>query len=279
MGRRAQYGDEPGEPLLGGDVSDGVVRVGATVRRPSTAASAVVRRVLGHLESTGFDGAPRWLGVDALGRDVLTFVPGEVAGRPWAPWVSDVERAASVARLTRRLDDAMRPLGVPGWAAGQRLPELPGMPPSIAPPAEFLCHLDITPENVVFRDDRAVALIDFDLVRAGTAMEDVVNLLLWWAGWMGPDDREAALRDVDPARRGRILVDAYGLDAADRALVPALAVNTAQRAWHSMRWRSERLGGGWRRMWDAGVGERIRRREGWLRERQDELAAALFDRD
>ena len=277
MGRRVQYGDEPGEPLLGGDVSDGVVRVGATVRRPSTAASPVVRHVLEHLESTGFEGAPRWLGQDALGRDVLTFVGGEVAGRPWPPWAGEAERATSVARLTRRLDDAMRPLSVPAWAKSQGVPELPRMPPSIAPPPEFLCHLDITPENVVFRNAHAVALIDFDLVRPGTAAEEVVNLLLWWAGWMAPEDREAALRDIDPVARGRTLADAYGLDLGIRALVPALAVNSAQRAWHTMRWRSERLGGGWRRMWDAGVGERIRRREGWLRERQEELASALLD--
>jgi Ser/Thr protein kinase RdoA (MazF antagonist) len=279
MGSQAPYGDEPGEPLLGGDVSDGVVRVGATVRRPPTAASAMVRRVLEHLESTGFDGVPRWLGQDALGRHVLTFVSGEVAGRPWPSWVGDAERAASVARLARRLDDAMSPLGVPVWAADQRPPELSGMPPSIAPPPEFLCHLDITPENVVFRDGRAEALIDFDLVRPASAPEEVVNLLLWWAGWMAPEDREAALRDVDPASRGRILVDAYGLDLTDRALLPALALNSAQRAWHTMRWRSERLGGGWRRMWDTGVEERIRRREGWLRERQDELGSALLDED
>lgn len=277
MGSQARYGDEPGEPLLGGDVSDGVVRVGATVRRPSTATSAVVRRVLEHLESAGFDGAPRWLGQDALGRDVLTFVRGEVAGRPWPSWVADPERAASVARLTRRLDDALRPLGVPEWARDQGVPELPGMPPSVAPAPAFLCHLDITPENVVFRNDRAVALIDFDLARPGSAAEEVVNLLLWWAGWMAPEDRDAALRHIDPAQRGRALVDAYGLDLADRALVPALAVNTAQRAWHTMRWRSERLGGGWRRMWDAGVGERIRRRERWLRRWEDELGSALVD--
>jgi len=32
-------------------------------------------------EDAGFPGAPRFLGIDAAGREVLTFVPGEVAGR------------------------------------------------------------------------------------------------------------------------------------------------------------------------------------------------------
>src|SRR5579875_2607331 len=268
------FGAEPVEPLLGGDVSDGVARVGDTVRRPPSAASDLVRTVLHHLESAGFDGAPRWLGTDALGRDVLSFGEGEVAGRPWPDWVADPSRAASVARLARRLDDAMEPFGVPAGLPATLEPHERG---DVAPRdrAELVGHFDITPENVVFRDGRAAALLDFDLARPGTRVEEVVGLLLWWAGWMAPEDREPALADVDPASRGRLLVDAYGLDASRRGDVLRVAIATAQRTWHSMRWRSGHLGGGWRRMWDAGVGDRIRRREAWLREHHEALDRAI----
>ncbi|MBN8880879.1 MAG: aminoglycoside phosphotransferase family protein, partial [Salana multivorans] len=73
-------------PLPGGDVTDGVVRVGDTVRRPIGDHSALVHRVLRHLEDAGFAGAPRLLGVDDRQREILTFVDGEVAGRPWPAW-------------------------------------------------------------------------------------------------------------------------------------------------------------------------------------------------
>ena len=76
--------DGPEEPLLGGDVTEGLVRIGDTVRRPRLAESALVEAVLTFLEDEGFDGAPRFLGIDTQGRQALSFVHGEVAGPPVA---------------------------------------------------------------------------------------------------------------------------------------------------------------------------------------------------
>ena len=262
-------------PLLGGDVTEGVVRVGDTVRRPVSVVSEAVRRVLGHLESVGFAGAPRFRGVDAKNRDILDFVDGEVAGRPWPVWVADPERIASVARLVRAFDDAMAPLGVPSWASGLRQAEVPGIPASIAGTPTFVAHLDVTPENVVFRDGRAAALIDFDLIRPATRAQEVANLLLWWGGWMPEADREAATRQLDPAEAGASIVGAYGLDDEARATLVALSINAADRSWFLMKSRAETLGGGWRRMWDDGVGDRILRRAQWLRDNARELHRAV----
>jgi hypothetical protein len=50
--------------LGGGAMTDGVVRVGDTVRRPPRYATQLMRDVLVHLERAGFDAAPRWLGFD-----------------------------------------------------------------------------------------------------------------------------------------------------------------------------------------------------------------------
>lgn len=68
--------------LVGGDGTEGVVRVGDTVRRPVGAHSALVHGVLGHLESVGFSGATRYLGLDEQGRDVLTYIPARSPFRP-----------------------------------------------------------------------------------------------------------------------------------------------------------------------------------------------------
>jgi hypothetical protein len=110
--------DGPVVPLLGGDVTVGLVRIGETVRRPRGSGSDLVEAVLRFLEVSGFDGAPRFLGIDAQGRQVLSYVHGEVAGRPWPDWVADDERIASVALLLRRFDDAMQAFGIPDEVDG-----------------------------------------------------------------------------------------------------------------------------------------------------------------
>jgi hypothetical protein len=270
--------DGPEEPLLGGDVTEGLVRIGDTVRRPRSAGADLVEAVLRFLEGVDFDGAPRFLGLDAQGRQTLSFIPGEVAGRPWPNWIADDARIASVARLVRRLDDAMQPFGVPDDLAHDELPDPLGMPPSIAGPPRFVGHMDITPENVVFVDGQARALIDFDLTRPTNRVGEVCNLLLWWAPLMPVVDRAPAVRDVDAVARAALLVDEYGLEADDRQLIVPVARNSAARAWYSMRNRAARLGGGWRRMWDEGVGDRILRRQQWLTEHAEELNEALTTR-
>src|SRR6516165_10637323 len=63
-------------PLTGGRVLRGVVRVGRTVRRPMPADAEYVHGLLARLERCGFEGAPRFLGVDARGREVLSFIEG-----------------------------------------------------------------------------------------------------------------------------------------------------------------------------------------------------------
>jgi hypothetical protein len=267
--------DGPEEPLLGGDVTEGLVRIGDTVRRPRSAGADLVEAVLRFLEGVDFDGAPRFLGLDAQGRQTLSFIPGEVAGRPWPNWVADNARIASVARLVRRLDDAMQPFGLPDGLAHDELPDPPGMPASIAGPPRFVGHMDITPENVVFVGGQARALIDFDLARPTDRVGEVCNLLLWWAPLMPVVDREPAVRDVDSVARAALLVDEYGLGADDRQQIVPVARNSADLAWYSMRDRAERLGGGWQRMWEEGVGDRILRRQRWLTERADELSEAL----
>ncbi len=268
---------QPEVPLAGGDVTEGVVRVGATVRRPVGRHSPLVHGALRHLEAVGFRGAPRVLGIDDRGREVLTYLPGEVAGRPWPAWVADEDRTASVARLVRALDDAMEPWGIPFHLLDEP-PEPPGAPPRRGPPPTFVGHRDVTPENVVFRGGRAVSLIDFDLVQPSSRVDEVCNLLLWWAPLFPAEDREEAVRGVDAVGRAGLLVDAYGLDDEDRAVLVDVAVNAAERAWFSMRARAQRDGGGWRRMWDEGVGDRIRRRQRWLEQNAEALGRAVAGR-
>jgi hypothetical protein len=275
------WADEDGQaetPLAGGDVTEGVVRVGDTVRRPLGPHSPLVHALLAHLESAGFEGAPRFLGIDGAGREVLSYVHGEVAGRPRPPWIADESRLASVGRLVRAYDDAAASFIPPPAALpdGQSDAE-PGVPPAPAYPPELIGHVDITPENVVFRDGRAYALIDFDLAKPATRADEMFNAMMWWAPFADPRDVDPLLEGVDVPRRARILADAYGLSDADRERIVEVAVVRTRRSWYLMKHRAETHGGGWQRMWDDGVGDVIKRREAWLDRHASALTAALTD--
>jgi hypothetical protein len=279
------WADEDGQaetPLAGGDVTEGVVRVGDTVRRPLGPHSPLVHALLAHLESAGFEGAPRFLGIDGAGREVLSYVHGEVAGRPRPPWIADEARLASVGRLVRAYDDAAAsfippPAALPdGQSDGQSDAE-PGVPPAPAYPPELIGHVDITPENVVFRDARAYALIDFDLAKPATRADEMFNAMMWWAPFSDPRDADPLLRSVDVPGRVRILADAYGLSGVDRERIIEVAIVRTGRSWYLMKQRAETLGGGWQRMWDDGVGDVIKRREAWLDRHASALTAALTD--
>jgi hypothetical protein len=268
--------DQAEIPLAGGDVTESVVRVGDTVRRPVGPHSPLVHALLTHLESVGFEGAPRFLGIDGAGREVLSYIDGEVAWRPRPPWIADETRLASVGRLVRAYDDAAASFTPPpDVLPGAEAAEPPGIPPAPAYPPELIGHVDITPENVVFRAGRAYALIDFDLAKPATRADEMFNAMLWWAPLSDPRDVDPLLRQADVPRRSRILADAYGLSGSDRERVMEVAMLRTRRAWYLMKHRAETQGGGWQRMWDEGVGEVIKRRESWLDRHAATLTAAL----
>jgi hypothetical protein len=118
-------------PLGGGRSTDGVVRVGDTVRRPSRFANQLMRDVLVQLEQVGFDATPRWLGLDDQGRDVLTWIEGDDYSDTRDIVFAD-EQLATSARLLRRYHDA-----------------LAGSP--LAGPCEVVCHGDYGPWNLAMR--------------------------------------------------------------------------------------------------------------------------------
>ncbi|MGP3959773.1 phosphotransferase [Nonomuraea sp. 3N208] len=193
-------------PLAGGWTSS-VVRAGDTVLRGARPSTPAVHALLRHLENAGFDGAPRVLGMDGEGREVLSFVEGEtVAGaEPWPEWTRTDETLISAARLMRRYHDAVasfRPPPGAVWMYGGELRD-----------GEIICHNDASPQNFVHRDGEVRAFIDWDLAGPGDPRRDLA-LLAWQTvplyhpesservGWSAPPDRE---------RRLRLLADAYGL--------------------------------------------------------------------
>ncbi|PFP17488.1 trifolitoxin immunity protein, partial [Priestia megaterium] len=64
---------EDEEVLTGGNVSN-VYRSGDTVRRELKSDSHKFHKLLKHLENKGFSYAPKFLGIDEKGREVLSFM-------------------------------------------------------------------------------------------------------------------------------------------------------------------------------------------------------------
>src|SRR5215471_4856842 len=160
-------------PLLGGMSTPGVVRVGDTVRRPTNANSDYVHALLLHLERGGFDAAPRYLGIDDKGREILSFIDGFAPPHNGFELTEQAVRAG--ARLVREVHDLTQ--GTP-FAAG----------------SEVAAHRNLSQPNFVFRDMIPVAIIDWDTTRPGTRVENLGEFL--WA-FVHP----ALYGDGEPAAR------------------------------------------------------------------------------
>jgi hypothetical protein len=201
-------------PLSGGRITSGVVKVGDTVRRPAAASSPFIAELLGELRRRGFTGAPRHLGFDWRGREILTYLPGQVPAR-FQQWTDP--QVAAAGSLLRGFHDATR---------GSRLA---GRHPVV-------CHHDPGPNNTVFADDVPVAFIDFDTAAPGDPLEDLGYMAWTWCISSKPGAAPAAVQ----AAQVRSLADAYGLDATSRSrLIDAvLDRQTGNAQW----WRSHLAG-------------------------------------
>lgn len=202
------------EVLEGGGVNV-VSRVGPTVRRPWHPWTSSVHTLLHHLREVGFEGAPRALGTDDRGREVLDYVEGEVGGYPLSAQVRSARALTSAGRLLRTYHDATVTF-VPHHVDGWQLAALE--------PVEVLCHGDFAPYNCVFRDGEAVALIDFDGARPGPRAWDLAYALYRFAPLTGPENGDGFGTTAEQARRARSFLDSYGAGREQRAsAVAALA--------------------------------------------------------
>jgi Ser/Thr protein kinase RdoA (MazF antagonist) len=175
------------------------------VHRPPGPNPRLARDVLLHLERAGFGAAPRWLGLDEQGREILSWIEGEtfVERRRMHPFVGDPahkiaftdDQLRAAFGLLRRYHDSFE--------------------------GEAICHGDFGPWNLVWRDGLPIGVIDFDDVHRGDASADVAYALRCFVSY--------GLAEMEPpelVRRTRIALDAYG-----RAFdVPAILAAEYERA-------------------------------------------------
>lgn len=188
------------EPLLGGNAGVAVVRVGDTVRRPIQPWSKSVDALLNHFENIGLQGAPRALGYDDQGRQVLSYIDGYVDPDPSD---LDLARISQVGELVRQLHDGAESFQAPAGSVWNVL---------IDPDDdELICHHDLAPWNLV-RTESSLTFIDWDGAGPGSRLWD----LAYSAHGFVPLSPRSGLSDDKAAERLSALIDGYGLERAFR---------------------------------------------------------------
>lgn len=210
--------------------------------------------LLGHLERQGWSGAPRYLGVDDRGREVLTYTAGHV---PWSAGepekVSSPRTLRAVGRLVRELHDL---------TAGTAL----------AGDHEVVCHNDLSPKNTVYlgegSDAWPVAFLDWDLAAPGERIADVAHAC-WQYPRLGPDCS-------DPAAAGllvRAVADGYGL--ADRSGLVERILRWQEDCWREIEAGVAAEDPRFDRLRDAGTVEAVRAAQRWTEAHRAALESAL----
>ncbi len=155
--------------LSGGNITQ-VVRIGQTVRRTTAPWSATVHHLLRHLEAQDFTGAPRFLGIDEEGREILSFLPGTVGHYPLPTALWSDDTLIATAQFLRRYHDTTASFVSPTDAIWQFVyPDVQQH--------EVICHNDVAPYNIVYQNNLPSALIDFDTAGPGPRLWDIAYAL------------------------------------------------------------------------------------------------------
>jgi hypothetical protein len=204
---------------LAGGFDRGASLVGGTVRRTPDTWTPSVHALLTHLAAAGFDGAPRSLGLDDEGREVLTYLPGTTVGtaRPWPAWVHSDDALHQVAAWLREYHRAVADFVPPAdavWREGGTW--RPGL---------VIAHNDAAPYNAVWDDDVLQGFVDWDMAGPLSREED----LAWVAfSWVPLHAREVVAAEGFTAfdrRRARLeaFLEAYGWTGSTSDVVRLVA--------------------------------------------------------
>jgi thiamine kinase-like enzyme len=171
--------------LAGGKTNLGkIVRVGNTVRRPLNSNSTFIHKFLQYLEDINFDASPRFLGIDEQGREIISFIEGDVPSN--LGYYSD-EQLVAAATLIKRFHDTTQGC-------------------ELASSEEVVCHNDLSPCNFVFINNIPSSIIDFDMAAPGTRIFDLA-----YAAWLWLDIGNEEINANDQKRRLVLFIEAYGM--------------------------------------------------------------------
>jgi hypothetical protein len=257
--------------MAGGIANAGAVtRDGGHVLRPSNPHTPTIHTFLRFLREEGFTGASNPIGVDPDGRERLEYIAGDVAVPPYPAWAQTTMALATAAALLRRFHDVSARYVPPADATwSTEMADAAG--------GSVICHNDVCLENLVYRDQVAVGLLDFDYAAPGRPVHDLAA----FARMNVPmdTDGDAVLLGrtppFDPFRRLRIVADAYGLAPDRHEFLDAVAAGVARGGQFLQRRLDEGNEAFIKMVAESGGMAKFDRRRAWFEANRERFADAL----
>ncbi|HVQ43606.1 MAG TPA: aminoglycoside phosphotransferase family protein [Candidatus Saccharimonadia bacterium] len=190
--------------LSGGAVS-APVKLGDTVRRNAGPWTPTIHALLDYLTERGLREAPRPLGMDERGREILTYMPGTAAHRPWPEVLKDADGLVQMTQWLRRYHDMVADFEPPAearWRIGK----------AGKAPGQIIRHGDLGPWNTLWEEGQLVGVLDWDFAEPGERITDVAQLAWYFAPLRGEKGWHEAGFEVRPDFRDRltVMVQGYG---------------------------------------------------------------------
>jgi aminoglycoside phosphotransferase (APT) family kinase protein len=139
----------------------------------------------------------------------------------------------------------------------------------------LVTHNDPNLDNVVFRDGRAVALIDFDLASPGSSLWDAALAARLWVPLRDPRDVPADLA-ARTADRLRLFADAWGMARTEREDLASAVLASHTWCYDIVRAGAEQGRPGYRHYWTPTAEEHDARGRRWLEDNLGTLTEALL---
>lgn len=204
------------EKLNYGSVSS-PVKIGNTVHRQAGTWTPTIHALLQFLNQNGFAFAPRAIGMDGQGREILDFLPGKAATRPWPTVLLTSRGLMQAAKMLREYHDAVQDFTPPSdaeWRIG-KIDKKKG---------QIIRHGDLGPWNTLWQGNTLTGLIDWDLAEPGERVTDLAQMAYYFAplrceeGWQKAGFSERP----DFKERLHILCAAYGDFKTDEVIAELL---------------------------------------------------------
>ena len=244
------------QELAGGNVSESVVRIGSTVRKPWTDSTPSVFGFMTAVREAGVD-LPAVIGRDEQGRQVTEFVPGRLAIEAEPLTQSELHR---VGAMVRAIHDASQTFTPPPGAQWTTAIPSPG--------EDLICHNDLAPWNLIIGD--RWTFIDWDAAAPSTRLWD----LAYAAQAFTLSDPDQA--PVEAARNLSAFVDGYNADEDLRQGLPEAMYRRATAMYQLLKSSNDAGFEPWSSMYTDGHGDHWRAAATYVQRHHALWAKVLF---
>lgn len=242
--------------LEGGNVSDGVVRIGSTVRKPWMDSTPSVFEFMTAVRKAGVD-VPAVLGKDEQGRQITEFIPGRLALDSDPLTHTELHRVGAMVRAIHDASESFVPPPDARWTVA-----IP------SPGEELVCHNDLAPWNLIIGD--RWTFIDWDAAAPSTRPWDLAYAAQAFTLSYTNQAPEEAAQNLTA------FIDGYGADRRMREQLPEAMSQRAAAMYHLLESSHEAGSEPWGSMYVEGHGAHWRAATRYAEHNQELWSKALL---